>query len=271
MAAKLSIRKIKAKLIKPSATSLQTFERVCLSCDIFGGTTEAIRVTMNDQKPTVVVEPTSSIRVNHRDYHILDVATQTLLKPFASPIPKPPQITYKGSLRLSPHKTAEKVCRVEETLVDETRIFTLLSNSSEGEKQRPVVPHKFYCFAGGGFHGPANKEHWAPSAELCSKPPQYEINLVSYPLVPVSPDLQKFPIWTMYTKPLHKRRESKIFVCHSWVTPLVKILRWSWTFTPYAASDHFERRPRVRRRTFIQWRAFSSYVPPRTSETTTRK
>jgi hypothetical protein len=215
MAAKLSIRKIKAKLIKPSATSLQTFERVCLSCDILGGTTEAIRVTMNDQKPTVVVEPTSSIRVNHRDYHILDVATKTLLKPFASPILKPPQTTYKGSLRLLPYKTAEKVCRVEEILVDETRIFTLLPNSSDGEKKRPVVPHKFYCFAGGGFRGPANKDHWAPCAELCSKPPQYEINLVSYPLVPVSPDLQKFPIWKCIPNPCTRGERAKFsYVIH---------------------------------------------------------
>lgn len=38
MAAKLSIKKIKATLIKPSATSLQAFERVCPSCDIFENT-----------------------------------------------------------------------------------------------------------------------------------------------------------------------------------------------------------------------------------------
>jgi hypothetical protein len=114
---------------------------------------------MNDQKPTVVVEPASSIRVNHPDYHIPDFATQALLKPFASPILKPPQITYKGSPRLSPHRTAEKVRRVEETLVDETRLFTLLPNGSGGEKRRPAVPHKLYCLAGGEFRGPTNKDH----------------------------------------------------------------------------------------------------------------
>jgi hypothetical protein len=148
---------------------------------------------MNDQKPTVVVEPTSSIRVNHRDYHIPDAATQALLKPFASPILKHHTSHTEASPRLSPHKTAEKGCRVEETLVDETRIFTLLPNGSWGEKRRLAVPHNLYCFAGGGSRGPPNKDHWALCAELCSKLPQYEINLVSYPLVPVSPASTTIP------------------------------------------------------------------------------
>ena len=150
---------------------------------------------MDNQRPTVVTDSTSSIRVDHRDYRsTLDAATQAVLKPFASLILKPPQTTHSGSPRLTPHKTAEKTCRIEETSVEDMWIYTLLPLNSEGEKRRSGVPHKLYYFAGGGFRGPANKEHWALCAELCSKLPQYEINLVSYPLVPESPASTTIPL-----------------------------------------------------------------------------
>jgi len=140
---------------------------------------------MNNQRPTVATEPTPSIRVDHRDYRsTLEAATQALLKPFASLILKPPQTTYSGSPRLTPHKTAQKTCRVEEKSVEEMWIYTFSPLDARGER---AVPHKLYYFAGGGFRGPANKEHWALCAELCLKLPQHEINLVSYPLVPESP------------------------------------------------------------------------------------
>lgn len=77
--------------------------------------------------------------------------------------------------------------------MEETWIYTLLPLGSGGEKKKPGVPHKLYYFAGGGFRGPANKEHWALCAELCLKLPQYEINLVSYPLVPESPASTTIP------------------------------------------------------------------------------
>jgi len=149
---------------------------------------------MDNQKPTVVAESTSSIRVDRRDYRsTLDAATQAVLKPFASLILKPPQTTYSGSPRLTPHKTAEKTCRIEETSVEDIWIYTLLPLDSGGEKRRTGIPHKLYYFAGGGFRGPANKEHWALCSEICSKLPQYEINLVSYPLVPESPASTTIP------------------------------------------------------------------------------
>lgn len=149
---------------------------------------------MDNKKPTVVPEPTSSIRVQHRnDRSLLDATTQALLKPFASLILKPQETNYTGSPRLTPHKSAEKICHVEEKLVDEMRIYTLFPLGDRGENRRPDVPHKLYYFAGGGFRGPANKEHWALCAELCSKLPQYEINLVSYPLVPESPASTTIP------------------------------------------------------------------------------
>lgn len=94
---------------------------------------------------------------------------------------------------MTPHKAAEKICHIEEALVEETWIYTLLPLGSGGEKKKPGVPHKLYYFAGGGFRGPANKEHWALCAELCLKLPQYEINLVSYPLVPESPASTTIP------------------------------------------------------------------------------
>jgi acetyl esterase/lipase len=166
---------------------------------------------MDNREPTIIAGPASSIRVQHRDDRsILDATTQALLKPFASLILKPPHTTYTGSPRLTPPKAAEKICHVEEKLVEEMRIYVLSPLGDRGEEKRPDVPHKLYYFAGGGFRGPANKGHWALCAELCLKLPQYEINLVSYPLVPESPASTTIPhLENVYRALAQRSREQK--------------------------------------------------------------
>jgi hypothetical protein len=132
----------KPTLIKQSVTSSRSLDpsNALLQHATSPSTKSGLdRVTMENPQPTVVADTTSSIRVEHRDDRsFLDAATQTLLKPFASLILKPPKTTHSGSPRLTPHKAAEKKCLIEEISVNETWIYTLLPLDSGGEVGRPT-------------------------------------------------------------------------------------------------------------------------------------
>jgi acetyl esterase/lipase len=121
----------------------------------------------------------SSIRVDHREgLSFPNAAMQALIKPFARIILKPPPPTEDAGLpQINPQRAALEICHVEESIVAETGTYTFSNKAAEKQS----TTHKLYYFAGGGFRGPA-KEHWILCAELCLELPQYEINIVSYPL-----------------------------------------------------------------------------------------
>jgi acetyl esterase/lipase len=127
----------------------------------------------------------SSIRVDHREgLSSPNAAVQALIEPFARIILKPPPPTEDGgSPRIRLHKAALEICHVEESIVAEIWTYTFSNKAAEKES----TTHKLYYFAGGGFRAGSAKEHWVSCAELCLKLPQYEINIVSYPLAPNNP------------------------------------------------------------------------------------
>ncbi|CZR67086.1 uncharacterized protein PAC_16985 [Phialocephala subalpina] len=142
--------------------------------------------------PTTIEAPAqSSIRVTCRENRsAANAAVQHIIKPFASLILRPGSGEPKGSPRLNPHKHAERICKIRESQTEDTWIYTF-ENPLESERRTPPA-HKIYYFAGGGFRGVPEKEHWLLCAELSMKLPEYEINLVSYPLAPNSPASHSF-------------------------------------------------------------------------------
>lgn len=82
-------------------------------------------------------------------------------------------------------QACRKTCKIRESQTADTWIYTF-ENPVESEP-RARAAHKLYYFAGGGFRGVPEKEHWLLCAELGMKLLEYEINLVSYLLTPNSP------------------------------------------------------------------------------------
>jgi hypothetical protein len=165
--------------------SSKSFERVphCLQHAKFSSIQSALdRIIMDKRKPTVETNTTSSIRVDHRDNQSSSATSQRLLKTFASLVLRLPQTPYTGSPRLTSSKVAEKMCYIVETLVDETWIYTLLPLDSGGEKRRRVSRTSCIALQAEDFEAQPIRSI-GNCAELCSKLPQYEINLVSYLLV----------------------------------------------------------------------------------------
>lgn len=127
----------------------------------------------------------SSIRVRYEeDRSTANAAVQHIVKPFASLILRA-HTEPGGSPRLTPHKNAQKTCKILESRTADTWVYRFINPQ---ESEIPVdAKHKLYYFAGGGFRGVPEKEHWVLCAELCMRLPEYEIDLISYPLAPNSP------------------------------------------------------------------------------------
>ena len=68
--------------------------------------------------------------------------------------------------------------------VEDTWVYKFSRSQVDVATKIPEPKHKLYYFAGGGFRQVATKEHWLLCAEICSTLPEYEVNLVSYPLAP---------------------------------------------------------------------------------------
>ncbi|TGO13553.1 hypothetical protein BTUL_0068g00250 [Botrytis tulipae] len=144
--------------------------------------------------------PTSSIKLTQRhDRSTLSVVAQKAIKTFSETILKTHPPFPSGSPQLTPHHSVKKHCRITEHHIADTYIYTFSSLSTpppspSTEQKSPVVLDKLYYFAGGGFRSGALKEHWTLCAELSKKLPEYEINIVSYPLAPSSPAAQSLPL-----------------------------------------------------------------------------
>lgn len=95
-------------------------------------------------------------------------------------------------------------CQVTELQVEDTWIYSFSSTSAEPTKKL----HKIFYFAGGGFRGVPTKQHWALCAEFSRQLPEYEINLVSYPLVPNTPATEAIPhLECLYRRWEHDAKE----------------------------------------------------------------
>jgi acetyl esterase/lipase len=148
---------------------------------------------MSNPKPQPSGDSVSSIEVDHREYRSIPSAViQIIIKAVAAQLLKLGHAEPAGSPRLIPHKSAEKLCQIRESRIEETWIYTF-SNKDAGEGENPRVVHKLYYFAGGGFRQVAGRLQWLVCVELSSKLPEYEINLVSYPLAPNNPASTSIP------------------------------------------------------------------------------
>lgn len=135
-------------------------------------------------------QKTVSIIVDHRTARSIPAATvQGILKPVGPLILKAGNPQPPGSPRITPPTKADKKCTIEESQIDGVWMYTLFRNNEE----RKPVTHKLLYFAGGGFRGPATKEHWSLCAQLAIELPDYEISLVSYPLAPVNTAPKSLP------------------------------------------------------------------------------
>jgi len=114
---------------------------------------------------------------------------QKIVSPFSSLILKPGDSKGSGSPPLTPHKNAQKICTIKEWQICDTYMYTFKHPSKPDAKSK----HRILYFAGGGFRGVPEKEHWILCADLAVLLPEYEITLVSYPLVPNSPASKALP------------------------------------------------------------------------------
>ncbi|TVY73164.1 Esterase [Lachnellula suecica] len=124
----------------------------------------------------------SSIRVDVRDSRSTpNLTLQLVIKSISSFILREKSPHPEGSPPLTPPKSAEKVCRISKAQIEDIWIYTFADPARKDSKEAKC---NLYYFAGGGFSGPATKEHWMFCAAMCLKLPEYNINLVSYPLAP---------------------------------------------------------------------------------------
>lgn len=131
-----------------------------------------------------LVSNTPTIHVDHRESCSgANAALQHFIKPFASLLSRGPKHP-PGSPKLTPPKSAYKSCRIIEYQLEDTWVYKFSRSQVDVATKIPEPKHKLYYFAGGGFRQVATKEHWLLCAEICSKLPEYEVNLVSYPLAP---------------------------------------------------------------------------------------
>lgn len=132
----------------------------------------------------------SSIKLTQRyDRSKLSAIAQKAVKTFSKTILKTHPPVSSESPQLTPHHSGKKHCQIDEPRIADTCVYTytaLQSHSITNLKSSMVI-NKLYYFAGGGFRSHALKEHWNLCAEPCRRLPEYEINLVIYPLAPNSP------------------------------------------------------------------------------------
>ncbi|KAG0649345.1 Hormone-sensitive lipase [Hyphodiscus hymeniophilus] len=142
---------------------------------------------MVTHRPPPIAVSTATIKVDHRESRsAANHAVQKVIKVFSSLILKAGEPEPAGSPQLTVPSAAKKECRIVEYQVEEIFLYRF-SKADEPEDSPKSKRHKLFYFAGGGFRGRPTKEHWLLCAEFCSNMPQYEVNLVSYPLAPNSP------------------------------------------------------------------------------------
>jgi acetyl esterase/lipase len=128
-------------------------------------------------------DPASSIQVDHRSSRSgPNHAIQKIISVFSSLILKC-DTEPAGSPKLHAPEAVSKQCDVFEYELEDTWMYRL----SKTSEQRGSKGHKLFYFAGGGFRGLPTKEHWLLCTELVKELPDFEVNLVSYPLAPHSP------------------------------------------------------------------------------------
>ncbi|KAJ8059253.1 hypothetical protein OCU04_012219 [Sclerotinia nivalis] len=139
-------------------------------------------------------QTSSSIKLTQRhDRSSLSTMAQKAVKTFSKTILKTHPPLPSGSPQLTPHHSTKKHCQITEHKIADTYIYIFKSLSPPTSPKSRIVLDKLYYFAGGGFRSGALKEHWSLCAELCKKLPEYQINLVSYPLAPNSPAAHSLP------------------------------------------------------------------------------
>ncbi|APA09113.1 hypothetical protein SS1G_03007 [Sclerotinia sclerotiorum 1980 UF-70] len=143
-------------------------------------------------------QTSSSIKLTQReDRSSLSSISQKAIKTFSKTILKTHPPLPSGSPQLTPHHSTKKHCQITEHQIADTYIYTFSSlsppSSPSASPSSRIILDKLYYFAGGGFRSGALKEHWTLCAELCRKLPEYQINLVSYPLAPNSPATHSLP------------------------------------------------------------------------------
>ncbi|KAH7305609.1 Alpha/Beta hydrolase protein [Rhexocercosporidium sp. MPI-PUGE-AT-0058] len=120
---------------------------------------------------------TSSIRVDRRESRsVANAAAQKIVSPFSSLILKPGDAQPPGSPQLTPPKNVQGTCSIGESNIANTWLYTF----NGPYKSDVQVKHRIYYFAGGGFRGVPEKEHWKLCADLCTMLPEYEISLRLY-------------------------------------------------------------------------------------------
>ena len=149
---------------------------------------------MNSDKAPPTATSTSTIKVDHRESRSgPNHAVQKVIKLFSYLILKPGDAEPAGSPQLSPPSSASKGCSISEYQVEGIWLYRFSKTEDTEQSQNSRKPsHRLFYFAGGGFRGKPEKEHWLLCSEICSSLPEYEVNLVSYPLAPKSPAHESF-------------------------------------------------------------------------------
>lgn len=151
-----------------------------------------------------------SIKIEHRESR--SAANHALLKvidAFSSIIMKPGDSFPMGSPQLIPHKSALKSCRIKEYQIEDCWLYRFSKLDATAAEENDSFRNRLFYFAGGGFRGVPTKEHWLLCAELCTNLPEYEVNLVSYPLAPNSPASKSIPQLERLYRALVKESKSR--------------------------------------------------------------
>ena len=142
---------------------------------------------MNSNQLPPTAASSACIKIDHRESRSgPNHAVQKIIKVFSSLIMKAGNPEPAGSPRLTVPDAASKQCRISEYQVEEIYLYRL-ERETEIEESPKSKTHRTYFFAGADFRAKPTKEHWQLCSEVCLSLPEYEVNLVSYPLAPNSP------------------------------------------------------------------------------------
>ncbi|KAH9217430.1 alpha/beta hydrolase fold-domain-containing protein, partial [Leptodontidium sp. 2 PMI_412] len=138
-----------------------------------------------------------------------NAAAQKIISPFSSLILKPGGPQPPRSPQLTPPKNPQSTSSVEESQIADTWQYTFKTPSKSDVQSKKT--HRIYYFAGGGFRGVPEKEHWKLCADLCVLLPEYEISLISYPLALNSPASKALPHLERFYDTLAERPRQENF------------------------------------------------------------
>jgi acetyl esterase/lipase len=120
---------------------------------------------MSDAK----ISTQSSIQIiTRRDRSLYTRIIHVFTSTFREYLARPGKEQPKGSIELTPHKSAYKGCTVTHRTLCDMHVYDIISTTLAAQDTRKHI----YYFCGGGWQSPPSSQHWHNLAKVTKPRPQ---------------------------------------------------------------------------------------------------